>query len=55
MLGTGRLIKPAIDLRDLLDPALPFGMLKAEHLLRGPVEVVGDVGYLLVQMIEGVA
>jgi len=30
-------------------------MLKIEHLLRGPVKVVGDVGYLLIQMIEGVA
>ena len=54
-LSAYRLIEPAIDLRDFLDPALPFGMLKAEHFLRGPVKVVGNVGYLLIQMIEGVA
>jgi len=30
-------------------------MFKVKHFLRGPVKVVGDVGYLLIQMIEGVA
>jgi hypothetical protein len=54
-LSTRRLIESPIDLRDFLDPALPFGMFKVKHLLRGPVKVVGNVGYLLIQMIEGVA
>jgi hypothetical protein len=30
-------------------------MLEVEHFLRGPVKVVGNVGYLLIQMLEGVA
>ena len=34
-------------------PAL--GMLQVHDLLEGPVEVVGDKGYLLAELVEGVA
>jgi hypothetical protein len=42
-------------LSDLGDPASPIGVLQREHGLQRPVEVVGDVGYLLVEAVEGVA
>jgi len=44
-----------VDARDLFDPPAPFGVLEAEHVVRRPVEVVRDEGYLLVQRLEGVA
>ncbi len=50
-----RLVKPAIDLRNFLDPALPFAVLHVEHFLGRPVKVIGNVGYLLIHLIEGVA
>ncbi len=36
-------------------PPPPFGMLKRQQLLVRPVEMVGDIGYLLVEPVEGVA
>ena len=48
-------VKPAIDPRNFLDPALPLAVLKVEHLVGRPVKVIGDVGYLLIDLIEGVA
>jgi hypothetical protein len=48
-------IESAIDPGDLLDPALPLAVLKVKHLLGRPVEVIGNVGYLLIHLIEGVA
>ena len=44
-----------VDRRDLLDEALAVAVLELEDLAERPVEVVGDEGYLLVQVIEGVA
>ena len=44
-----------VDLVDLLDPTPPIGMLEAQHVLERPVEVVGDIGYLLMELNEGVA
>src|SRR5215213_4025996 len=55
---TGRLSRAAqapVDLGDLFDPPAPVRVLHREHVLHGPVEVVGDVGYLLVEAVEGVA
>jgi hypothetical protein len=45
----------AVDLPDLLDPATALRVFELEQLIVWPVEVVGDVGYLLVQPREGVA
>ena len=47
--------EPAVDLRDLFHPPLPLGMFERQDLVAWPVEVIGDVGYLLVQAVEGVA
>ena len=44
-----------------VDPSDPFGplpavaMLHLQDILERPMEMVGDVSYLLVQLIEGVA
>jgi len=40
-------IEPAIDLRYFFHPALALEMIEAHDLLVGPVEVIGNVGYLL--------
>src|SRR5919197_176477 len=50
-----RTAQPPVDLGDLLDPPAPIRVLHREHVLPRPVEVVGDVGYLLVEAVEGVA
>jgi hypothetical protein len=42
-------VEPPVDLRDLLDPTLPLGVLEPENLLVPPVEVIRDVRYLLVE------
>ncbi len=49
------LIDFLIDIGNLLDPNLPFFVLHAEHLIERPMKVVTDVGYLLVQAVQGVA
>ena len=54
-LRRGRLVKPAVDFGDFLHPALPFGVIESQHFVHGPMEVIGDVGYLLVQAVERVA
>jgi hypothetical protein len=43
------------DLRDLLDPAPAFTVFELHQLLVGPMKVIGDEGYLLVEPVEGVA
>lgn len=50
-----RLIKPAIDPGNLLHPALSLGVFERQDFLKWPMEVIGDVGYLLVQAFKGVA
>jgi len=40
---------------DLAHPATALGVLHREDLGVGPVEVVSDKGYLLVDRVEGVA
>jgi len=42
-------VEPAIDLRDLLDPALAFAMLQAQDLLVRPVKVIRDIRDLLIE------
>jgi hypothetical protein len=46
---------PVIDLCNLFYPLLPLSMFHLQDVLERPVEVVGNVGYLLVQPVEGVA
>jgi hypothetical protein len=45
----------SIDGTDVLDPPPPVGVLQLQDLAQGPVEVVGQEGYLLVEPVEGVA
>lgn len=44
-----------VNLADLSDPSTPLGVLKFQQAVIRPVEVIGDVGYLLVKLFEGVA
>ncbi len=44
-----------VDVRDLLRPEAAVTVLHIQYLVEGPVEVVGDVSYLLVELFEGVA
>jgi hypothetical protein len=45
------LVQLAIDGRDLLYPAVALEMVHFEHELRRPVKVIGNVGYLLVELV----
>jgi hypothetical protein len=45
----------SVDLRNRGDPSSPLGMLHIHDFRAGPVKVICDEGYLLVQLIEGVA
>jgi len=49
------LVHATVDRRDLPNPFAPFGVLHGHDLPLRPVEVIGDKGYLLVQVVEGVA
>jgi len=42
-------VQSLVDVGDFFDPPLPFWMLHAHDVSARPVEVIGDVGYLLVQ------
>ena len=44
-----------IDAADLLDPAAPVAVLQLQYVIERPVEVVRDKGYLLVELLKGVA
>lgn len=44
-----------VDVRDLFDPDLPLSMLHGQDVFNGPMEVIGDVRYLLVDALQGVA
>lgn len=48
-------IAPAVNLIDLLHPASSVQVLQLQELGHGPVEVIGEVGYLLMELVEGVA
>jgi len=54
-LRLGCLIKPAIDPGNLLHPMLSLGVFERQDVLKWPMEVIGDVGYLLAQAFKGVA
>src|SRR5919205_2101531 len=54
LLGGG-LVDLPVDARNLLDPPLAFEVGHLCDLFLRPVEVVGDVGYLLGQLTQGVA
>src|SRR5436190_24201800 len=45
----------AVDAGNLLDPLAPVGMFQLHHLAQGPMKVIGNEGYLLLELIEGVA
>lgn len=49
------LVERLIDFRNLRSPSPPVSMLHMQQSLVRPMEVVGDVGYLLVKPVEGVA
>src|SRR5690349_19128840 len=47
--------QPPVDGADLFDPPAPVAVLELHDFGERPVEVVGDEGYLLVELFEGVA
>lgn len=49
------LVEGFVDLCNLSSPPTPLPMFHVQQPLVGPVEMVGDVGYLLVKPVEGVA
>jgi len=51
----GLLIDPPVDPGDLFHPAAAVGVLKCQDITQRPVQVVRKIGYLLVELIEGVA
>ena len=53
--SVARFIHALIDRGDFIDPATALRMIEIQHRFRLPVEVIGDEGYLLVQLLEGVA
>jgi hypothetical protein len=44
-----------VDAGNFLDPAPPVSVFQVEDGFSGPVEVVCDEGYLLIQQFKGVA
>jgi hypothetical protein len=48
-------IHALIDGGYFLNPAAPLGMLEIENRLRWPMKVIRNIGYLLVQRLDGVA
>jgi hypothetical protein len=51
----GRFIHLPVDRRYLIHKALPVAVLQIEDLLKGPMEVISDIGYLFEQAVDGVA
>ncbi len=49
------LVQSLVDLGNFLHPLPPIIMLHLEYVIERPVKVVGDVGYLLEEVLEGVA
>jgi hypothetical protein len=54
-LSLAGLAEAAVDVGDLCDPPLSLAVLEVQDFTARPVKVVSDVGYLLIQTIEGVA
>ena len=55
LLCLARLVQPTIELGNLAHPLLTLPVLQVQNAVQRPVEVIGDIGYLLVQAVEGVA
>lgn len=51
----GRFVDALVQSGNLFDPCLPLGMLQGQDQFKWPVKVVRDIGYLLVEPVEGVA
>jgi len=51
----GLVVQTRVDCGDPLHPLPSIGMLQGENLFQRPVKVVSDVGYLLMEPVEGVA
>jgi hypothetical protein len=45
-----RIVQLLVDGRDLLYPAVALEVVHFEHEFRRPVKVIGNVGYLLVEL-----
>lgn len=54
-LPLARLVEAAVDIGDFCHPPLSFAMFEIQDFAAWPMKVVGDVGYLLVQALKGVA
>ncbi len=50
-----RFVDLGVDLRDLPHPYLALFVFHVENIIKRPVKVIGDVCYLLVQPLQGVA
>jgi hypothetical protein len=50
-----RRVHPAVDPGDLRHPATSILVLEVQDIPGRPMEVVGQEGYLLIELIEGVA
>jgi hypothetical protein len=48
-------VQSTIDLGDFTDPSATLAVFEVQDVVRRPVKVVSDVGYLLVQAVKGVA
>ena len=48
-------IHALINARNFLHPLPPVAVFQVHHLIMRPVKVVSDEGYLLLQLVEGVA
>ncbi len=53
--STRGLAQPPVDASDLIHPLLPVAVFQVQDVLKGPMEVICQVGYLLVQAVKGVA
>jgi hypothetical protein len=48
-------ISASVDGVDFVDPTPSIEVLQLQHIAQRPMEVVGDVCYLLIELVEGVA
>src|SRR5690348_1645882 len=53
--GGGLVVEAAVDGGDLGGPGAPVRVLQGQQFGQGPVQVVGQIGYLLAEPLEGVA
>ena len=48
-------LRSPVDLGDFVDPAPSIGVFEREQVFGRPVKVISDIGYLLIELREGVA